>query len=191
MTDGFRERTEMPGLISLSPGRRGEALPPVSPQDHPLLTGLQGRPEHPPPFSPGETQHLSSATREAMAEARYSVSPGPENLTAVSPAGGPEDLSSASPGRRPDDQVFVSRQERETFYPASSEAKDHRHVTNPGKREGGLPPPTPSRREVQGGSAAASGRRVPLCSRCRNHGVKNELRGHKGLCNFKDCTCSR
>ena len=182
----------MPGLISLSPERSGEVLPPVSPQDHPLLTSRQGRPEHPPPFSPGETQHLSSATREAMAEARYSVSPGPENLTAVSPAGGPEDLSSASPGRRPDDQVFVSRQAREdAFYPASSEAKDHRHMTNPGKREGGLPPPTPSRREAQGGSAAASGRRVPLCSRCRNHGVKNELRGHKGLCNFKDCTCSR
>lgn len=40
-------------------------------------------------------------------------------------------------------------------------------------------------------SSGNSSRRVPLCSRCRNHGLKNELRGHKGLCNFKDCECAR
>lgn len=29
------------------------------------------------------------------------------------------------------------------------------------------------------------------CARCRNHGIKNILRGHKKFCAFKQCNCDK
>lgn len=33
--------------------------------------------------------------------------------------------------------------------------------------------------------------KIPKCSRCRNHGIFNSLKGHKRTCQFKNCTCSK
>ena len=33
--------------------------------------------------------------------------------------------------------------------------------------------------------------RKPLCTRCRNHGLKTSLKGHKHSCFFKLCMCDR
>lgn len=38
-------------------------------------------------------------------------------------------------------------------------------------------------------SRAGSGVRKPRCSRCRNHGLNNPIRGHKRDCPYRNCTC--
>lgn len=37
---------------------------------------------------------------------------------------------------------------------------------------------------------AASNRKAPTCTRCRNHGIYNvQLKGHRNVCKFRLCTC--
>lgn len=40
-------------------------------------------------------------------------------------------------------------------------------------------------------SASTSSRTPPNCARCRNHGDKVELKGHKRYCKYRYCTCEK
>jgi hypothetical protein len=52
---------------------------------------------------------------------------------------------------------------------------------------------TGSKRRLDGTAKASSsisaGRRVPLCSRCSNHGVKLAKKNHLQFCEFRYCPC--
>ncbi|XP_075223285.1 uncharacterized protein LOC142325420 isoform X2 [Lycorma delicatula] len=49
----------------------------------------------------------------------------------------------------------------------------------------------PEQTEDEGAGDSANHRTLPNCVRCRNHGEKMPLRGHKRYCQFRDCRCNK